>query len=153
MTVQILGASWTDALPALIAIVTAPLAVVALFQTRSSLRAQALGADLQTVLSLLERLDELWVRFRGAKSDADKEFEFGQLTSYYELACGLFGDGMLSTKAARTLKEHLRDVLPVMLAHPSFAKRFEELTSCEDTFENIRWFVANHAKAVTNAAP
>jgi len=82
MTVQILGASWTDALPALIAIVTAPLAVVALFQTRSSLRAQALGADLQTVLSLLERLDELWVRFRGAKSDADKEFEFGQLTSY-----------------------------------------------------------------------
>lgn len=141
-----------DALSALITAISLPGAVIALFLTWKSLRQQTIGSDMQTVLTIWDKLGELWVRFRAAKEEVEKEFGFGQLTSYYELACGLFRDRVLTTDAARTLREHLRDILPVMLDHPAFAARFKKLATSPDTFENIRWFVANHAKASTRAA-
>jgi hypothetical protein len=137
---KIYGALWTDVLTALIALVSAPVALVALFQSRGALRAQAVGSDLQTVLALWEKLDEHWVRFLDAQSEEDKNFEFGQLTGYYELACGLFRDEILSTKAARTLEEHLDEILPKMRKHRAFRSRFDELTTSETTFANIIWF-------------
>ncbi|HUE79762.1 MAG TPA: hypothetical protein VMN38_09035 [Sphingomicrobium sp.] len=119
---------------------SAPLAVLALFQTRKALQAQAVGNDLQTILSLWEKIDAHWNRFRLATTDPDRNFEFGQLAGYYELACGLFKDGILSTKATRTLEEHLDEILPRMLAHRDFKTRFDALKSSETTFENITWF-------------
>lgn len=147
-----LGESWTDSLPAAIAAITAPLAVLALFQTRTALKGQTVASDLQTVLSLWEKLDEHWDRFRKAQQDADKNFEFGQLSGYYELACGLFKDRILSTKAARTLDEHLSDVLPKMLEHKAFKDRFKTLTSTPKTFENIKWYCARLEKKRRNQA-
>ena len=142
------GAQWWEAVPA----VFAPAVLVALYQTAKALKAQAAASDLQTVLNLWERFDALWIRFRAAQSDPQKEFEFGQLTSYYELACGLFRDDILSTDAARTLKEHLRDILPAMFAHPDFAQRFKRLSSRPDTYENIKWFMDNHTPPATKTA-
>jgi hypothetical protein len=139
---DILGEPWTDVLTAAIALITAPLAVYALFQTRIALKGQTVASDLQTVLSLWAKLDEHWDRFRAAQSEADKNFEFGQLTGYYELACGLFRDEILTTKAARTLDEHLREILPKMLAHRAFKSRFDELRSSPETFANIQWYCA-----------
>jgi len=95
---------------------------------------------MQTVLSLWERLDHHWCRFLSAKTDVEKQFEFGQLSGYYELACGLFRDEVLTTKAARTLREHLRDILPKMEAHPDLAPRLKALQDEPHIFENIRWF-------------
>src|SRR5690242_16546816 len=87
------------------------------------LRVQAIGGDLQTVMALLERLDDHWRRFRETLSGSnDETFEFGQLTTYYEFACGLFKDNILSTKATRTLEEHLFDVLPAILNDPGFRR-------------------------------
>jgi hypothetical protein len=134
------GIQWPEVITAVVAVVSAPLAIFALFQTRSTLKEQTVSNDLQTILAIWERLDAHWVRFRTASTDAQKTFEFGQLTSYYELACGLFRDDMLATDAARTLKEHLRDILPAMLKHPEFAARFKALATKKDTFANIKWF-------------
>lgn len=124
----------------IVAVTTAPLAVYALFQTRKALGAQSAASDIQTVLALWDELDQHWVRFRKAQSDDEKEFEFGQLTSYYELACGLFKDDIFSTRAARTLEEHLDEILPRMRAYPDFRERFERLKTSEETFANIDWF-------------
>ena len=95
---------------------------------------------MQTVLSLWERLDHHWCRFLAAKDDPARAFEFGQLSGYYELACGLFKDDVLTTKAARTLREHLEEILPRMQANADFSERFKELRGQPKTFENIEWF-------------
>ena len=137
---KVLGVDWPDALTAVVTLFSAPLGVLALFQTRTALGEQAIASDLQTVLAIWDKIDGHWDRFRKAASDQDKNFEFGQLTANYELACGLFRDGILSTKAARTLEEHLDEILPRMLGHSEFKDRFDTLTSTTTTFENIRWF-------------
>jgi hypothetical protein len=95
---------------------------------------------MQTVLTLWERLDHHWCRFLSAENEQARSFEFGQLSGYYELACGLFRDGILTTKAARTLREHLAEILPRMQANSDFAQRFNSLRSEPRTFENIEWF-------------
>ena len=147
-----LGIPWNDAVTLLITVVGVPLGVFALFQTRASMHAQAIGGDLQTVLTLFEKLDDHWRRFRGAPSGSnDETFEFGQLTTYYEFACRLFRDKILSTKATRTLEEHLRDVLPAIMNDPTFSERFDALASDPTTFENIRWFVRTHPSSAANA--
>jgi hypothetical protein len=134
------GAEWPDALGALVAFFGAPLAVVALFQTGSALRAQNCASDLQTVLSIWDKLDAHWTRFRSAKTPDDQRFEFGQLSGYYEMACQLFRNDVLTTNAAKTLEEHLGEILPLMMADPGFSAHFEGLRSKATTFENIRWF-------------
>jgi hypothetical protein len=95
---------------------------------------------MQTVLSLWERLDHHWCRFLAAKDEDARAFEFGQLSGYYELACGLFRDEVLTTKAARTLREHLIEILPRMQANSDFARMFKALRSEPTTFANIEWF-------------
>jgi hypothetical protein len=147
-----LGIAWNDAVTLAITVVGVPLAILALFQTRKAMRAQAIGGDLQTVMALLEKLDDHWRRFREAPSGSnDETFEFGQLTTYYEFACDLFKDNILSTKATRTLEEHLRDVLPAILKDPGFSARFNALKSDPTTFENIRWFIEHHRAPPANA--
>jgi hypothetical protein len=49
---QLFGAPWPDAVTALIALITAPLGVFALFQTRKALGAQAAASDMQTAISV-----------------------------------------------------------------------------------------------------
>ena len=137
---MISGVSWADAVVAIATAISAPFLVVGIWQSRTALLAQNISFDMQTVLNLWERLDHHWCRFLQAKGESEKQFEFGQLSGYYELACGLFRDDVLTTKAARTLREHLRDILPKMKAHPDFAARFESLRSDPQTFENIGWF-------------
>ena len=95
---------------------------------------------MQTVLTLWDRLDHHWCRFLQAKDAQSQTFEFGQLSSYYEMACGLFRDGILTTKASRTLREHLNEILPRMQDNADFAARFDALRSNANTFENIIWF-------------
>ena len=101
---------------------------------------------MQTVLTLWERLDHHWCRFLDAKTEKTKEFEFGQLSGYYELACGLFKDEVLTTPAARTLREHLAEILPRMQANRDFASKFQALRSEPNTFENIEWFCSVHGR-------
>lgn len=144
--------TWTDVATALVALVTAPLAVYALFQTHSALKGQTVASDLQTVLSIWEKLDEHWDRFRKSQSEADKNFEFGQLAGYYELAAGLFKDRILSTKAARTLDEHLAEILPMMSEHEGFRVRMNELRTSEKTFENITWYCSRLDKRTSRIA-
>jgi hypothetical protein len=98
---------------------------------------------MQTVLTLWERLDHHWCRFLSAKTAQKKQFEFGQLSGYYELACGLFKDEVLTTQAARTLREHLAEILPRMQANRDFASKFQALRSEPNTFANIEWFCRN----------
>jgi hypothetical protein len=98
------------------------------------------------MLLIWERLDQHWCRYRKAKSAESRRFEFGQLISYYEIACSLFQKKALSTLAAKPLGEHLRDILPQMQNVPEFKKLFDELQSHDHTFENIRWFIKISAK-------
>jgi hypothetical protein len=101
--------------------------------------AQNTSNDIASVLVIWERLDQHWVRFRSATDEA-KRFEFGQLISYYEMACSLFRDKVFTTRASRTLHEHLHEILPVMQADATFKALFENLRTDESTFENIVWF-------------
>lgn len=139
--ITVFGADWPDAVSAGVTVISAPLALWALFQGKSALRAQNASTDIQTVLTLWERLDTHWQRFRAAEAK-EQQFEFGQLISYYEIACQLFRSGVLKTEAARTLEEHLDEILPRMQKHSQFCKLFEELKSDEETFADIRWFCA-----------
>jgi hypothetical protein len=140
--------TWADKLEAysalaavLVAIVSAVLVVLSLRQAASALRSQTVSSDTQTVLTIWERLDSHWQRFVQAGDDSEKrKFEFGQLASYYEMACALFRDDVLTTNAARSLEEHLEEILPAMRKHPEFNALFTELTSQDSTFSNIRWF-------------
>ena len=134
------GVPWSDAVTAIVTLISAPVAVVGIFQAGGAVRAQRASNDLQTALSLWERIDTHWRTYRTASDEGEKLFEFGQLTGYYELACSLFRDNVLTTKAARTLEEHLSEVLPAMRADESFSRLFDALVSNPATFENIRWF-------------
>ena len=132
--------SWADAVVAIATAFSAPFVAVGIWQARTALRDQNTSSDMQTVLTLWERLDHHWCRFLAAKSDHDRYFEFGQLSGYYELAAGLFKDKVLTTRAARTLQEHLAEILPRMQANADFASRFDALRSEPNTFNNIEWF-------------
>jgi hypothetical protein len=123
-----------------IALLTAPAVAVGVWQSRTALKSQNLSNDLQTVLTIWERLDHHWCRFLTARDDRSQAFEFGQLSGYYELACGLFRNGALTTEASRTLREHLAEILPRMQRNADFAERFESLRSEPSTFANIDWF-------------
>jgi hypothetical protein len=56
------------------------------------------------------------------------------------MACSLFRDKVFTTRASRTLHEHLHEILPVMQADATFKALFENLRTDESTFENIVWF-------------
>lgn len=137
---MLFGVPWPDALIAIVTLLSAPAVALGVWQARSALRSQNLSSDMQTVLTLWERLDHHWCRFLEASNDRDKAFEFGQLSGYYELACGLFRDQVLTTNATRTLREHLAEILPKMQSNAEFASRFDALRSEPSTFENIAWF-------------
>ncbi|MES2147134.1 MAG: hypothetical protein V4491_04705 [Pseudomonadota bacterium] len=137
---MLFGVPWPDALIAIVTFLSAPAVALGVWQARSALRSQNLSGDMQTVLTLWERLDHHWCRFLEASNDRGKAFEFGQLSGYYELACGLFRDQVLTTSATRTLREHLAEILPKMQANAEFASRFDALRSEPSTFENIAWF-------------
>jgi hypothetical protein len=123
-------------------------------QTARALVAQRKASDIQSVLEIWGRLDAHWVRFRSAGANKEKQkFEFGQLVGYYELACGLFRDKVFSTKAARTLEEHLDEILPAMRSHPTFDAFFETLRSKSETYANIHWFCDRNIKHRTESKP
>jgi hypothetical protein len=143
--------AYASAVSALIALFAAIFIVKSARQATSSLVAQRISSDVETVLSLWERLDHHWCRFRISDGD-NKPFEFGQLIGYYELACSLFRTGTLSTDASRTLYEHLRDILPSMKANEDFSKLFDELRSNSDTYDNIRWFEQRGHSLLDNTA-
>lgn len=139
--------SWTDQVQAwaalgalIVAIVSAWFVVVSLRQAARAIRSQSQSSDMAAVLVLWDKLDQHWVRFKAVSSDQERAFEFGQLISYYEMACTLFNDRVFSTVASRTLREHLNEILPVMRANPSFILLFDELQTRSQTFENIRAF-------------
>jgi hypothetical protein len=132
--------AWASVGSLVVAIVAASFVVIQLRYAASALRAQNTSSDIGSVLLIWERLDQHWVRFREASSDAEKRFEFGQLISYYEMACSLFRDRVFTTRATRTLHEHLHEILPAMQRDQSFRALFDALRTDEHTFENITWF-------------
>lgn len=134
--------AWSTLAGALISLVSAILIILSIRQASVALRAQNRSSDTATVISVFERLDLHWIRYKEAKDESAKAFEFGQLTSYYELSCRLFRDRVFQTSAALTLYEHLHDVLTAMQLDADFKRRFDVLRSRPDTFENIRWLCA-----------
>jgi hypothetical protein len=132
--------AFANIVSAMAAIAAAGFVAVSIRQATNSLVAQRVNSDLGSVLVIWERLDVHWCRFRESSSDGTK-FEFGQLISYYELACGLFRHRIFSTKASETLREHLRDVLNQMNADDGFKRLFQDLATHPDTFAHIKWFV------------
>lgn len=139
-------AQLTVAIAALVvSFISAALVIFTIKQAAKALQSQLATSDVQTVLSIWERLDHHWVRFRAAEGDEERRFEFGQLVSYYEMSCSLFRSNTLSTSAAVSLEEHLDEILPAMRKHESFEALFEQLKSREETFENIHWFCGDRS--------
>lgn len=130
--------AWAALTGLLIAVVSAWFVILSLKQASAALVAQRVSSDIASVLVIWERLDNHWVRFRSASAD-ERDFEFGQLISYYEMACSLFRDRVFTTRASRTLHEHLLEILPAMEGTAEYKALFHKLQSREETFENIRW--------------
>jgi hypothetical protein len=103
-----------------------------------ALQSQDESSDTACVLEIWARLDAHWVRFRQADPE-NAQFEFGQLISYYEMACKLFKDKVFKTRAAVILFNHLQDILPEMRRNANFGHYFDDLKSQPDTFESIDW--------------
>lgn len=132
--------AWVSFISLLVAVSAAYFLVLQLRQAASILQAQNTSQDIASVLAIWARLDEHWVRYRAAKDDANRTFEFGQLISYYELSCSLFRDKVFTTRATRTLHEHLHEILPNMQDDTYFKGIMDSLRTDDSTFENIRWF-------------
>lgn len=138
--------TWTDKAQAIAAVGSLALAIISIVFVVASLRqaskallSQNKSTDVASVISIFQILDAHWCRFRSTVEDEQQAFEFGQLISYYELSCRLFRDKVFQTKAATTLYEHLHDVLTLMQNDAEFSKRFRQLYSQDDNYENIFW--------------
>lgn len=135
--------NWADQLSAWSTFGGVVFVVISLYIAVSTLKSQKESNDIHIVLSIWERLDHHWARFKKTTDCSEQQsFEFGQLISYYEISCSLFRDGILTTKASRTLGEHLRDILPDLQKNDTFARLFTDIQSHDDNYSNIRWFVA-----------
>lgn len=132
--------AWTALGSLLIASGAAFFLVLQLKQASLILKAQNTSQDMASVLTIWARLDEHWVRYRAVQTEDGRKFEFGQLVSYYELACSLFRDKVFTTRASRTLHEHLHEILPNMRGDINFKKLMDDLRTDDTTFENIAWF-------------
>lgn len=145
----IFGESWTNILSSIAGVCGAFFGIIALFQTAKALRAQNLSSDVQTVLTIWQRIDEHWVRLRSVDDNTDAvRFEFGQLVSLYEVACGLFRQGALVTGASETLGEHLRDVLKMINTNEQYSALAEDLKTHPDNYANITWFMSDGYRKV-----
>lgn len=145
--------SWTDKAQALAAIgslfvaaISIVFVIASLRQASKALLSQNKSTDVASVIAIFQILDAHWCRFKSATGDSNQSFEFGQLISYYELSCRLFRDRVFQTKAATTLYEHLHDVLTLMQSNSEFKRRFEDLRTQEDNYENIFWLCGQPRK-------
>lgn len=136
---------WTDKVQAVssiaslfISLGSTALVVFTLKQTTGALKNQNQSNDTSTVLSIWEKIDDHWIRFRNA-SDNDKNFEFGQLISYYEMVCHLFRSESFKTKSSDTLFRHLHDILSFISSNKDMKAMLDELKSHPDNCENILW--------------
>lgn len=128
---------------AIISLVSATFVILSLIYAARALKAQKLASDVQSMLAIWTKLDDHWAQFQKLKDDDNRSFEFGQLISYYEIACSFFKNDVFTTYAAVTLGEHLRDVIPMMQKNEYFKKLYDQLKTRDDTYENIVWFDMN----------
>ena len=131
-----------------VAVISAIFVVWGLFYAAGTLKAQKLSTDVQNMLTVWAKLDEHWVRFQAVTDEKTRAFEFGQLISYYEIACALFKNNVFTTSAAVTLGEHLRDVIPIMQTNDHFKNLYAALQTRNDTYENIKWFEVSGAEKI-----
>jgi hypothetical protein len=140
--------TWADKVQACVAILSllasigsAAFVVLSLRQTAHAIRSQNTSSDVNSVLTLWERLDHHWVRFKAASDEKAIKFEFGQLIGYYEMSCAWFNKKAFSTSASEMLFNHLKDVLRVMKENEKFSSLFKSLVSDGETYKEINQFL------------
>jgi hypothetical protein len=75
----------------------------------------------------------------------------GQILAQFEIASALFNNGVLTKTAEPILKDHIVEVFARLISTVEGRETISQCSSSQDTFKELRTFLANHAPTALKA--
>jgi hypothetical protein len=128
---------------------TAIFAGLALWFAWSQLGHQSRARDFQAFAEMQRDLGQAWERFRAScessnSSDSERLFHFGQLVSFYETACYMFNNGIVSKNVKNLFKHQVIEVFVSIVLDDAYMDMMRRISSGENTCEEIVRFFREH---------
>ena len=98
------------------------------------------ASDVETVLSIFDRINGYWDTY--LSDDAKRHYCLGQILSYFENACFLANQGVISDKAFSCVSDHIFEVWTKINADEGMRADIESYISAPTTFCEIKSFVS-----------
>lgn len=127
-----------------IAVIATAVAAFITFALHShQVKAQSKAADLHSLLTIMGDINKAWEKLiTGTPGHWD--FHFGQLLSAYEIACYLSNRKIIGAAAQEPLKDHMVEVILLLVKEDTYLSKMKELSSGKNTYEEIIKFSKKH---------
>jgi hypothetical protein len=126
---------WISAFSAAIGVLIAGIA--AWFGLRT-FQHQKTSNDIALALSIFAEINRYWDRI--SSSDADQDYNYGQILVYFEIACALFNRKMLASDANAILGDHIVEVFSILQSTDSGREIIRKCRSSDTTFAELEKF-------------
>lgn len=123
-------------------VVTACAALAALGLGYYTFSKQKTSSDIQAVLSIFNRINEYWDKV--ANNCALKDYYLGQILVYFESACFLANNNIISDQAFRCVSDHIYEVWVKLNESEESRERVDSFVSSPTTYCEIKQFVREY---------
>ena len=134
-----MGSEWVSAIAGIVGASTALYAAIVGLKT---FRHQQTTNDVSLALAIFEQINRYWDR--ADEKIGSQAYNFGQALAYFEVASGLFNDGILTNQASKILKDHIVEVFTSFHVSVSGKRLLDHCQSSGTTFSELRKFADQH---------
>jgi hypothetical protein len=128
-------------------IVTAFAALVALAFGWHTFSRQKTASDVEVILGIFDRINSYWDIYMSDKCE-NRSYTLGQILVYYENACFLANNGVISDTAFRCLSDHIFEVWTKLSSTEESRTQLSSFVSAPSTFCEIKKFVELHSISI-----
>jgi hypothetical protein len=127
--------------------ITAFLALIALAVGYYTFSRQKTASDVEVMLGIFDRINSYWDHYM-SDSCKNKEYTLGQILVYYENACFLANNQIISDTAFRCLSDHIYEMWTKLNSDPGFSGTLDSFISAPSTFCEIKKFIASYRVSI-----
>lgn len=131
---------WTAWIEAIAAIATAGAAVYAAVFGIRTFRYQKSVNDVDLSFRIFSEINRYWDRV--IDGSETKDYDYGQILSYFEIAATLLNNGILSKDAEKILTDHIIEVFSDLKSSEAGKALLERCRSSNSTFADLQNFAA-----------
>lgn len=132
----------TDWLSVIIASVGIAIAAWAAFVGLRTFQHQQTTNDVSLALTIFEQINRYWDR--ADEEFGNRNYNFGQILAYFEVASGLFNDKVLTEQARKILKDHIVEVFASLQSSEAGRDLLEHCRSSGNTFSELNKLAKTH---------